>query len=239
MTDNVVVLTGGLTGSSVLAGLLGAAGFWTGEGTFQKSDYDTHENTELIALNRDLMARVGVGDEYTKYFQPDAIEAISRLVVSDEQRFRDFVSRCGDHTPWLWKDPRLWLTIRFWDRFLPQQGVRFLLLERDLLQAWISLAQRRLIQTWDNTKRYHDGVQSSLREYLETSGRPFLTVNYEDLIVTPEAELERLTSFLGIPVTMQHLTSTYRGTLYRRNKGIKDGIEAVLIYLKNYQERLR
>jgi len=239
MTDNVIILTGGLTGSSVVAGLMHAAGYWTGEGTFHKPDYDTHENKELIALNRDLMARVGVGDEYTKYFQPEATQKISRLKVADELRFSDFLNRCHNNSPWLWKDPRLWLTIRFWDRFLPRDGVRFLLLERDLLQAWISLAQRRLIQTWENTRRYHDGVQSSLREYLESSGRPFLALNYEELIVTPEAELERLSAFLGCTISMSHLTSTYRGALYRKNKGTKDLIEAVLIYLKNYRERLR
>ena len=51
-TDNVIILTGGLTGSSALAGLLTEAGYWCGEDTFKKSDYNTYENAELIALNR-------------------------------------------------------------------------------------------------------------------------------------------------------------------------------------------
>jgi len=237
--DSVIILTGGLTGSSVLAGLLGAAGYWTGDGTFEKRDYNTHENASLIRLNRDLMARVGVGEEYTKYFLPDAIDAIARLEVQEGSRFSEFVAECNAHRPWLWKEPRLWLTIRFWDRYLPATGLRFLLLERDLLQAWISMTQRRTIQTWEYTKRYHDGVQSSLKQYLSKSGRPYLTVNYEDLIIRPEAELERLSQFLGRPVAMQHLTSTYHGKLYRKNKGFRDAVEAALIYTKNFRERLR
>jgi hypothetical protein len=239
MTDNVIILTGGLTGSSVLAGLLGAAGYWTGTGTFQKRDYDTHENAELIRLNRGLMASVGVGEEYTKYFLPEAIDRIARLEVPDDSPYREFLAACDAHAPWLWKEPRLWLTIRFWDRFLPAQGVKFLLLERDLVQAWISMTQRRTIQTWSYTKRYHHGVQASLRDYLQQSGRPFLAVNYEDLILRPESEVERLSGFLGTPVTMAHLTTTYRGALYRKNKGLRDGMEAVLIYAKNFGERLR
>jgi hypothetical protein len=237
--DGVIILTGGLTGSSVLAGLLGAVGFWTGNDTFEKRDYNTHENASLIRLNRDLMARVGVGEEYTKYFLPDAIDAIDGLEVQDGSRFAEFIAECHAHRPWLWKEPRLWLTIRFWDRYLPATGLRFLLLERDLLQAWISMTQRRTIQTWEYTKRYHEGVQSSLKQYLSRSGRPFLTVNYEDLIIRPEAELERLSRFLGRPVSMQHLTSTYRGRLYRKNKGFRDAVEAALIYTKNFRERLR
>ena len=101
------------------------------------------------------------------------------------------------------------------------------------------MTQRRTIQTWAYTKRYHHGVQTSLREYLKQSGRPFLAVNYEDLILRPEAEVERLSGFLGSTVAMTHLTSTYRGALYRKNKGLRDGVEALLIFAKNFGERLR
>lgn len=239
MTDDVIILTWGLSGSSVLAGLLGAAGYWTGPGTFEKHDYNTHENVDLIELNRELMARVGVGDEYTKFIFPKAIAAIGQLEVPQDGRYEDFLGRCKANSPWLWKDPRLWMTIRFWDRLLPRQGVRFLLLERDLVQSWISLTQRRIIQSWGYTKYYHDTVRSSLLEYLGSAGRPFLTVKYEDLIVRPEPELARLSEFLGVSVTMDHLNSTYKGRLYRSNKGPADAIEAALIYLKNYGERLR
>jgi len=239
MTDNVVILTWGLSGSSVLAGLLNAAGYWTGTSTFAKPDYNTYENVELVELNRDLMSRVGVGDEYTKYLFPEAVDAIACLEAGDRGRFERFIDRCGHHSPWLWKDPRLWMTIRFWERLLPAGGVRFLLLERELGQSWISLTQRRLIQSWAYTKKYHSWVRSSLVKYLESSGRPWLSVLYEDLIVKPELELERLSQFLGLPITMDHLTSTYRGALYRRNKGLVDGVEAGLIYAKNFGERLK
>ena len=38
---------------------------------------------------------------------------------------------------------------------------------------------------------------------------------------------------------MEHLTSTYGGVLRRKPKTVRDAIEAGLIYLKNYPERLR
>jgi hypothetical protein len=64
-------------------------------------------------------------------------------------------------------------------------------------------------------------------------------VLFEDLIVTPEREIERLSGFLGRAITMEHFRSSYDGGFYRKPKTLRDGAEAALIYLKNYGERLR
>ncbi len=54
MKRNVIILTSGLTGSSVLSGLISRGGFWTGD-THKKEDYDTYENKRLIELNLSLI----------------------------------------------------------------------------------------------------------------------------------------------------------------------------------------
>lgn len=239
-SDNVIILTGGLTGSSALAGLLTAAGYWSGEDTFRKSDYNTYENSDLIRLNRQLMNRVSVGEEYTTVFLPDAIQAIGQLIGHEPVgEYRAFVDDCARHAPWVWKDPRLWLTIRFWHPLIDWSRVRVLLLSRDPVQAWISTIQRRQIQTFEYLSRYNAAIQASLREFLETHGIGYLPVRYEDLVVTPEAEIARISRFVGGDVTLQHLTSSYSGALYRKPKTLRDGIEAGMIYLKNFGERLR
>jgi len=238
--DNVIILTGGLTGSSALAGLLAAAGFWSGEGTFRKRDYDTYENSELIRLNRQLMQRVDTGEEYATRFLPEAIDRIAALAgVEDPREYRALVEECDAHAPWLWKDPRLWLTIRFWTELLDWSRIRVLLLRRDHMQAWVSCTQRRQIQTYEFARRYNESIQRSLREFLDANSIRYLPVLFEDLIVTPEREVARLASFLDSDITMEHLQSTYDGALYRRPKSLKDAVEAGLIYLKNYRERLR
>lgn len=239
--DNVIILTGGLTGSSALAGLLTAAGYWCGEDTFRKSDYNTYENSDLIELNRRLMQRVGVAEkDYTMAFQPDAIRRIEALRgVEDEADFRAMIERCEANAPWVWKDPRLWLTARFWAPLLDWTRIRVLLLRRDPVQAWISTTQRRQIQTFRYQKAYNTAIQSSLQEFLDSNGIRYLPVLFEDLIVTPEREVERLSGFLGHPVTMDHFRSSYEGDLHRKPKTLRDGVEAALIYLKNYGERLR
>ena len=50
---NVIILTSGLTGSSVLTGLISRVGYWNGDQTHKK-EYDTCENSELISLNLSL-----------------------------------------------------------------------------------------------------------------------------------------------------------------------------------------
>jgi hypothetical protein len=238
--DSVIILTGGLSGSSALAGLLSAAGYWSGDDTFKKRDYNTYENAELIRLNRQLMKRVGMGEDYTKRFAPAAIDAITALAGREpDPEYRALIAECEAHGPWLWKDPRLWMTIRFWAPLLPWPRVRVLLLRRDPLQAWISCMQRRQIQTFGYTRRYSDSIQSSLRAFLDSHSIRYLPVLFEDLIVTPEREIPRLAGFLDADVTMDHLLGTYYGALHRKPKTARDAIEAALIYLKNYHQRLR
>jgi hypothetical protein len=236
----VIILTGGLTGSSALAGLLAAAGFWSGENTFRKRDYNTYENSELIRLNRQLMQRADVGEEYTMRFLPDAIDRIAALAgVEDPAEYRALLTECDAHSPWIWKEPRLWLTIRFWNGLLDWSRVRVLLLRRDHMQAWVSMTQRRQIQTYGYARRYSESIHSSLQQFLDVNAIRYLPVLFEDLIVKPEREVARLASFLGADVAMDHLRSAYDGVLYRRPKSFKDTVEAGLIYLKNYRERLR
>jgi hypothetical protein len=238
--DNVIILTGGLSGSSALAGLLSAAGYWSGEDTFRKRDYNTYENAELIRLNRQLMQRVAVGEDYTKRFAAKAIDDIAALAGREPAgEYRALVADCDAHAPWLWKDPRLWLTIRFWAPLLPWSRIRVLLLGRDALQSWISCTQRRQIQTLDHSRRYNESIQASLRSFLEQHGIRYLPVHFENLIVTPEREIARLAQFLDADISLEHLTSTYDGVLRRKPKTVRDAVQAGLIYLKNYRERLR
>ena len=98
--DNVIILTGGLTGSSALAGLLSAAGYWSGEDTFKKHDYNTYENVELIRLNGQLMGKVSVSEEYTVKFLPDAICDIEKLSETEsETEYRALVTECESNRP--------------------------------------------------------------------------------------------------------------------------------------------
>jgi hypothetical protein len=238
-TSSVVILTIGWTGSSVLAGLLEAAGFWTGP-TVRKVEYDTHESVDLVRLNRKLLDGAGVGEKHIWEFRPEWSGTVAVSASSeDDAECAAFLGECDRHAPWVWKDPRLWVTIRFWDRLLAARNVKYVLLTREPLQSWVSCTLHRQVQTFGFMRRYNGSIIQSLEKFFAESGAPRLHVVYEDLLQQPERELDRLSEYLGTPVTMEHLRSTYVGKLYRKNHGARDLLLAVLVYLKNYGARLR
>src|SRR5690242_2078379 len=129
MKQSVIILTSGLSGSSVLTGLIARAGYWTGE-THKKRDYDTFENKELIRLNRLLFERAAYTGNYLVEFSSEVIARIAKLSAPHGDAYSSFIAECNQHRPWVWKDPRLWLTIRFWAEFLDLRDCNFILLTR-------------------------------------------------------------------------------------------------------------
>ena len=119
MKPNVIILTSGLTGSSVLTGLISQAGYWTGDSTHKKKDYDTFENEELIDLNLRIFQEADYKGNYLTQFSPETLARINSLSKTmDGSLYRAFVEKCSQHRPWVWKDPRLWMTIHFWKDIL-------------------------------------------------------------------------------------------------------------------------
>jgi len=240
MKANAIVLTSGLSGSSVLTGLLCRAGLWKGESTHKKPQYDTYENEELIALNSKLFKAAGYAGNYMMEYSEAALQRLSVLHGEIDLRpYREFVQKCEHYRPWIWKDPRLWLTIRFWKNLLPLPACRFILLTRDATQTWISQTLRRQITTYRYSKNYEDCIQRSALRFFQENAVPYLTVRYEDLIVHPGETITRLNAHLGTDLGVEDLKKVYRKPLHKspRSSWVKH-LQAVAIYLRNYSQRL-
>lgn len=237
MRDRVVILTYGLSGSSVLAGLLTRAGYWPGDATYKKPDYDTFENLQLIEANRKLIAEAGYKGDHEHEFSAATVQRIATSRDSVAQApFTDFLAECDRHKPWVWKDPRLWLTIRFWGSLLPRD-VAFILLTRSTAQLWASTNLRRRIYTMNYIRRYHGQIEASLREFLASRQAPFLHVVFDDLIAQPEESLRSLNGFLGTSLARADLAAIYTEPLGRRSHGPLDFMKAALVHAKNFSER--
>ena len=240
MKHDVVILTAGLTGSSVVAGLLQQAGYWVGDATAQKPEYDTFENAALVALNDRLLEAVGHDERFDRVFRRGQIDAVSRAAAHvDLAPYRQFIASCARHAPWVWKDPRLWLTIRVWAPLLDRDRIRIVLVSRQHSQAWISHILRRQIQTPAYCRDYMEGVRASLLEFIEEYKLQYIEIVYEDILLSPERMIKKLGDFLETDIAMTDLQTFYRGPLYRRKHGVGDFMRAMLIYLKNYRHRLR
>lgn len=238
MPANVIVLTAGLAGSSVLTGLLARAGYWTGQETFRKNDYDTFENKRLIELNRRLFEQVGFDGDYTMRFPGWVVEAIDRCADEiDPAPYREFLAECEQNSPWIWKDPRLTFTIRAWARWMNFDNIRFLVISRENLQGWISVTLRRQIHAYDAHKFLNERVRQSIEDFLKLQGLDSLPIVYEDLIMKPDATIERINRFVGTSLQRSDLTETFSGQLERRQHGPIRLAKALAIYLKNYRSR--
>ena len=149
------------------------------------------------------------------------------------------MNSCEQHRPWIWKDPRLWLTIRFWKSLLPLQACRFVLLTRDATQTWISQTLRRQITTYRYSRDYEERIQQSAVQFFQENTVPFLTVRYEDLIVHPSATIGKLNDHVGTNLKVEDLRQVYRKPLHKspRSSWVKH-LQAVAIYMRNYSQRL-
>jgi hypothetical protein len=240
MGRNAIVLTSGLTGSSVLAGLISRAGYWVGDDTQKKEDYDTYENKELIELNLRLFREAGYRGNYLVEFSPEAMARVGSLHGQiDPSAYQQFVKKCADHRPWIWKDPRLWMTIRFWKHFLDSQDCRYILLTRGSVQSWVSATLRRQIRSYRSLKSYEARIQSSVLAFLKETKASYLHVSYEELIRHPARTIDQLNGHLETGLTVADLKSVYHKPLYENPRASYGNyLKAALIYLKNYSERV-
>lgn len=241
MRKNVIILTVGLAGSSVLAAMLSQAGYWVGEETFKKEgDYNTWENLELVRLNKQIIEAVGFKEDWTMEFEPDYISRMEQgFNALDPEPYRAFVAHCNQHQPWIWKDPRLWLTMRYWQRFLETDKLFFLVIRREHTQAWISTTLRRQIQSMGYLKRYSDGINGTILDFLTGQGLAHTVVQYEELLMQPEAVIKRINQGAGTALTFDNFKAIFHGRLHRKQHGLKSFLKASAIYLKNYGERYR
>ena len=132
---NVIILGAGRTGSSFLSGLVSYNRFYinremiTSREGYPDGDY---ENPELIMLNKQILLKSGYGYDKAFALKPVDIDSIKQFSKTAENTaFKNFVIKCNQNQPWLWKDPRLCYTIFFWQRFIDITRLRFIKITRD------------------------------------------------------------------------------------------------------------
>lgn len=235
---NVIILTSGIAGSSVLASLIARRGYWLGERT-ETVAYETAENSRLVELNIRLFQASGArGRDLGQLPPPDAAR-ISRLADEiDLTDFREFVAECDANGPWLWKDPRLCYTVGFWQRIMDLRGTRLILASRDHRQVWIGAVLRgRQCVRFADTRDMAIYAGDASRAFIRAIGAEYHEVTFEDLIEHPDRAVAGLNAFLDIDLTVEDVRAVYRGALFRRRWSGVDLVKAWLRYL--YCSRVR
>ncbi|GAW95542.1 MULTISPECIES: sulfotransferase family protein [Colwellia] len=238
-TSNIVVLTTGLSGSSVVTGFIAQKDYWLGDKTIFKSNasghYETYENEKLVELNNELLATLGVELNESSWYDINLFERIRKSNNEvDTKKFVEFINYCQQHGRWIWKDPRLWITMGFWGELLQCCDIKYIVVSRQPISLWVSLINKRQIVSYSKLKVSERDSHDRIIRYLSDCDFPSITMNYDKLVEQPKTEIHRLNNFLNSNYTLKMFRDLYKGKIGGKTFSKKNFIKAILIYIKNY-----
>lgn len=227
----------------MLTGLLAQAGFWTGKDTVIKDNstgkYDTYENSQLVELNKLILSGLGEKADNNFWYRNDVRNKLNQLSQPQlDQEIISFVEECSTHMPWVWKDPILWQTLGFWLKYLDTSQLKIIVLYRRSFPLWISQTSKRIIYDYADLKAAEKTARVELLKFLHHNDLDYQEVEYDLLTARPAEVIYQLNKFLSTQLNVTNWNRIYHNPLtYFGN--IKRNILALLIYLKNYSQRIR
>lgn len=242
MKTNTFILTTGLSGSSVVTGLLQQAKFWCGEETEYKNNstgqYETFENSKFVALNDQLVSEFGTSFQSKSWYDLTLRDKFTHLLKTQKlNEYKNFVDNCAVHEPWVLKDPKLWITLGFWIELFKDQEFNVIVLSRDVKQLWLSQTNKRIIYDYQYLKNSEEQSKQQLMNFLNKNQISFIELVYDDLVQHTEKNIDKINHFLGTSLTLNDWNCIYKKK--QSNSQLVSAIKAVLIYIKNYSSRIR
>lgn len=204
----VVVLGMHKSGTTLVAKMLHRSGIEMDQTAGADGDYDRgdfYERPECKRLNVEIL-----GSGMPAYRHPTP----RNLQLRDDQRsrMRAIVTRLEARgRSWGFKDPRTCLTYDLWEPELPRH--KLLLVYRSPAEVWGHLSRHgtrayHVHHAWHALRSWCDHSLPLVR-LAESSPHDALIVSFEKLM-TEDLELERIQSFLGVPLTDVREARRYR-----------------------------
>ena len=229
---NVLVVGGPRSGTSMVAGIFARKGYFLAENPEQElrpgdpnNPGGYFEARSLENANAEVFAAAGFPFNNTWLEAAIPAEAVAALRnVAPLPAHRELVGKYQAHPPWLWKDPRLCFTLRYWWPLLDAATTRVLVTSRDPEAVYRSFVR---LQWRDRSSEAKQDVlariaaqQRAILETVAELGIPHLVVAYEDFLAQPVEMARRLSAFTGVAlaaadlgVTPELNRSTTRGRL--------------------------
>ncbi len=213
MPKNVIVLGAPRSGTSLTSGIFARQGYFVGDAARpavkRGDDYNPFgyfEADDLIERNVALFRRVGYQPHNTWLFDPISDDAISRIAdLSPDHADRELLAGYNTHSPWLWKDPRLCITLSYWVRLLdPSTSVAILIL-RDPEDVYWSFRRKGWCEAGESAKRaalarieQHTRAAEAAVQRLTI---PQLTIAYDDFRIRPHDLAAQISELAGLRLT--------------------------------------
>ena len=237
---NVIILGAGRTGSSFLSGLISRNRFYinremiNSRASYPDGDY---ENPELIELNKRILLESGYGYDKAyaeKQMHPALIKELESY--STDPAFKDFVAKCEENSPWLWKDPRLCYTIPFWKHLIDLSGINFIKITRNPYLVFKSHSKFQIKHLKrDLYNNYHWQTQA-VDQFLSENHIKALEIDFSEL--KDLSIIDKLNSFLSTHITREDYKVVRKDNISKKESPAKFmfryAIGACKLHLKKY-----
>lgn len=217
MPKNAVIVGMPRSGTSLTAAILVSKGYYVGSNRlsyFQHGDEDNpfgyFEADNLIDRNIEVLRKTGFYYANTWMFGEllqSSIDQIPHLTASDVDR--QLVEAYREHAPWVWKDPRLCFTLRYWWPLLDGSRTGVLLLRRDWLDVYHSFRRMGWCAGGSiaraRVKKLVEQHLGTAETTIEALSIPFVEVDYAEFMEMPHRVAKRIGEFFELDLSVQDL----------------------------------
>lgn len=214
---NTIVIGMPRSGTSMTAAIFARQGYFLAEDTDEELRPGDENNPEgyfeaagLVERNVHLFRRVGYTAHNSWLFQAITDQQADQLhTLERTQTDRQFVSTYEQHSPWLWKDPRLCYTLGYWWPLLNPETTRVLVLRRRPEETWKSFV--RLDWREFNEEARVDVYQrinhhlTAAMKTIERLSIPHIVVHYDEYSESPMAAVTRINTCMGLHLDVDAL----------------------------------
>lgn len=217
MSKNVIVVGMPRSGTSLTAGIFPPKGYYIGDRSkaFLREGNDhnpfgSFEADDLIAENVRVLQAVGFDFHNTWLFEPISSEQIARIAdVPVLSSHRDFVRAYEQRAPWVWKDPRLCVTLPYWWRLIDPERTVVVFVRRDPNAIYLSFLRRGWCQPG---RAEREAVLARVQQHtdaataaIESLDIPHAVVDHEEYMRAPAAVAHRLSVLCDLSISVDDL----------------------------------
>ncbi len=187
------------SGTSMITHILKQTGLYLGRdedilGASADNEKGHWENILFLSLNDKILAKLGGGWDFPPSLA-DGWENGTDLDTFKEDA-NNLIAQFSKYPYWGWKDPRNSLLIPFWKSLLP--NAKIVICVRNPIEVAKSLHKRNYfsraasLYLWlDYTQKLNKSIQNC----------DYIITHYDTWFYNPQAELKRITEFIGLPIT--------------------------------------
>lgn len=203
------------SGTSLTASIFAKKGYFVAEDEKELKEGNEFNPTgffeaeTVINKNREIYKAIGYEHDNTWMFDPITAEQVASLnrlgALPGHQETVEFYNQNG---PWLWKDPRLCYTLRYWWPLM-DENTAVLLVRRDPAAIYNSFLRTKWSKATKQDREYTYGLIAQHMQAAEDTIRdlniPFAEINYEDFQSAPHKICGVIQANFGVDLSLQDL----------------------------------